>query len=273
MPRQLCVCVLLLIAMMPLGFESARPKTTTSPEKEAGEAQGAASASPSRGALPPLKLVTKKTAILRYTLANAGPSGLGSLDVYVTRDEGGTWAKCEDDPGSMLPEVRKGREIFPMPLTGFVNVKLPNDGIIYGFYLVVTNRAGVGKSAPKSGDFPHVRLEVDTTQPLAELYQPQPDEGQKDSLLLTWKAEDKNLATEPITLEWSGDGRKWNPIGEPKLRNTGRFIWKLPANLPSGIYLKLTVRDKAGNVAVAQTSEGVVIDLKRPEIVDVTVVD
>ena len=159
------------------------------------------------------------------------------------------------------------------PLQGTVKIALPKEGVIYGFHLVVKSGAGLAKSGPMPGDTPQVRIECDTTQPLAELYQPQPDGERANSLLLTWKAEDRNLAENPISLEWSGDGSKWHSIGDAKLPNTGRFSWHLPANIPAKVHLKLTVRDKAGNVAVAQTSEPVLIDLKRPEIVDVTVVD
>ena len=264
MPRLLCLCVLSLIATTPLGVESAGSKPTTA----ATEAEKARDpAPPARAALPPLKIVNKKTATLRFTLANVGASGLGGVDVYVTTDEGATWQKSADDPAVSLPEKSDKK-----PLRGTVKIALPKEGVIYGFHLVVKSRAGLGKSGPRPGDTPQVRIECDTTQPDASLFQPQPSK-RPNSLLLTWKAEDRNLAENPITLEWSGDGSKWHSIGDANLPNTGRFTWQLSANIPVKVLLKLTVRDKAGNVAVAQTSGPVLIDSKRPEIVDVTVVD
>ena len=139
-----------------------------------------------------------------------------------------------------------------------------------GFYLVVKSKAGLGKPAPKSGDPPQVRVEVDTRPPTASLYAPQPDSARHDGLVLIWKAEDRNLAANPITLEWAAqrDGR-WELIGEPHLPNTGRYTWQVPDNIPPKVYLRLTVRDTAGNSAVAQTPEPILIDLTVPEITNV----
>ncbi len=41
--------------------------------------------------------------------------------------------------------------------------------------------------------------------------------------------------------------------------------------MPPKVYLKLSVSDTAGNVAVAETSEPVLIDLVKPEVGPVTV--
>src|SRR5206468_25507 len=134
------------------------------------------------------------------------------------------------------------------------------------------SRAGLGKPAPHPGDVPHVRLECDTTQPAAELYAPQPDSGRPGSLVLSWKAEDRNLSANPVTLEWSSNGTAWEFIGEPQLPNTGRYTWQVPPKIPPKVYLKLTVRDTAGNVAVAQTHEAQLIDLTEPVLGSVQVV-
>jgi hypothetical protein len=37
-------------------------------------------------------------------------------------------------------------------------------------------------------------------------------------------------------------------------------------NMPASVYLKLMVKDSAGNVAVAQTQEPLLIDLNIPEV-------
>jgi hypothetical protein len=225
---------------------------------------------PTRGPLKPLQIVNKKSLKLEFDVSKVGPSGLGSVDIYVTTDEGATWQKSTADPAVSLPVSAEMRGVGPQK--GSVTVALPNDGVIYGYYLVVKSRAGLGKAGPKSGDAPQVRVEVDTTQPLAELYQPQPDNTRPNALVLTWKAEDRNLGTNnPISLEWSEQGRDWHSIGETTLPNTGRFTWTVPANIPPKVLLKLTVRDTAGNVAVAQTSEPVLIDLTEPEVTGVSI--
>ena len=102
-----------------------------------------------------------------------------------------------------------------------------------------------------SGDAPDLRVDVDVTPPVLKLYEPVPDPTQKGTVVVRWHAADRNLATDPITLEWSesADG-PWVPVaagesagpggGEPKrIANTGSYAWKVPAGMPaSKVYLK-----------------------------------
>jgi hypothetical protein len=223
------------------------------------------SASPTRGSLPPLQIVNKRQVKLGFDVTRFGPSGLGGVDVYVTTDEGATWDKSQDTPGVTLPVTAETRAA--QPVRGSVTVNLPKDGVIYGFYLVIKNRAGLGKEPPSPGASPHARIELDTIQPEAELYAPQADPVRHDCLALTWKATDRNLAPNPISIEWSaGRDGPWTFIGEAQLANTGRYLWQVPPNAPAKVYLKLSVRDTAGNTAIAQTPQPVIIDVTPPEL-------
>ena len=87
-----------------------------------------------------------------------------------------------------------------------------------------------------------------------------------------WQATDKNLTSRPITLEWceqASPDAQWHLIGPAELPNNGRFDWQPPAEIPPNVYLRLTVRDTAGNKAVAQTTKPVLIDLIVPEVTNV----
>lgn len=216
-----------------------------------------------RNTLPGLQLVNKRLVRLDFEVAKFGSSGLGSVDVYVTTDDGQNWEKQPGDPTPVFPPAvdRSG------PVKGSVAVQLLREGVIYGFCLVVKSRAGLGKAPPQRGDLPQIRVELDSTLPEAELYAPQADPMRRDTLLLTWKAADRNLAGNPITLEWAErrDG-PWNPIGASELPNTGRHSWAVPPNVPASVFLRLTVRDTAGNTAVAQTNEPILVDLTVPEV-------
>jgi hypothetical protein len=246
------------------------PPTSPSGVQQATLSTGA------RGALPPLRIVNKRQVQLDFDVARFGPSGLGSVDVYVTLDEGATWEKSPVDPGAILPAVTDNRA-GSVPVHGSVTVHLNKEAAAYGFYIVVKSRAGLGKPAPQKGEPPQVRLEVDTTLPEAELYSPQPDPSKRDALVLTWRAADRNLAPNPITLEWAERREgKWQVIGEPEMPNaggtggaTGRYVWQVPEKVPPKVYLRLTVRDTAGNVAVAQTSEPILVDLSVPEVTNI----
>ncbi len=200
-----------------------------------------------RGQLTPLFITNNKQITLDYEVKR-GPSGVGKVDLWVTKDDGRTWEWYAEN-----------RELKP-PMV----VDLPGEGV-YGFCLIVQNRAGIGKKPPVSGDAPELRVEVDTTPPSAQLFAPQPDARQRDSVVLSWSATDRNLPANPITLQWAEqrDG-PWTTI-KAGLPNTGSFSWKLPENLPPQVFLQVTAVDSAGNMAVAATSQTVVLDLKEPE--------
>ena len=225
---------------------------------------------PTRGALPQCQIVNKRQIKLGFEVPRVGPSGLGRSRCMLPPTTGRPGTSRSADPAVTLPTTPEIRGVGPQG--GTVTVGLPKDGTIYGFYLVVKSRAGLGKPGPRSGDAPQVRIEVDTTQPIAKLFQPQPDGARRDALLLTWEAEDRNLASNPVSLEWSPNGKEWFFIGEPQLPNTGRYTWQVPANTPPKVHLKLSVRDTAGNIAVAQTSDPVLIDLTEPEVTGVKIV-
>jgi hypothetical protein len=72
------------------------------------------------------------------------------------------------------------------------------------------------------------------------------------------------LAPRPITLCYGeSPGGPWVPIATD-VANTGRYVWAIPRDLPSGVYLRLEVRDEAGNVGVHETSQTVTLDRSRP---------
>ena len=201
-----------------------------------------------------------------------GPSGLGGVDVYVTTDDGATWQKTPTDAGgAFLPAA----DPHGGAIRGSVTVSLLNEGVTYGYYLVVKSKAGLGKPAPHAGDPPQVRVELDVTPPEAKLYRPQADPTRRDTLVLVWEAADKNLAANPVTLEWSaqpGPDAQWNLIGPGELPNTGRYGWQPTPDVPPNVYLRLTVRDTAGNKAVAQTADPQLIDLSVPEVTNIGLV-
>ncbi len=218
---------------------------------------------PEQSAVPDLRLVNKGQVKIDFEVPNAGRSGLGSVDVYTTTDEGKTWDKVPADRNVTLPI--NARSHSQGPVSGSVTVTLPADGKVYGFYLVVKNGAGLGNAPPKPGEAPQVRIERDTRQPEVELYAIKPVPGQPSAVLLTWKASDRNLASSPVSLEWATQRQgPWTAIGDAHLPNTGRYTWRTSPELPARVYLRLSVRDRAGNVAVAQTPQAVVIDMQPP---------
>ncbi len=225
---------------------------------------GAASGLPMavRGRLPDLQLVNKNQVRLDYEVAKLGPSGVGSVEVYVTTDEGQTWEpiRAEAAPEQPAADPQTGN------VRGGVLVPLAKDEVVYGFCMIVKSGAGLGKAPPKSGDQPQIRIERDTVPPVATLRQPIADATHRDTVVLGWDASDKNLAVNPITLEWaaSKDGQ-WQIIAE-KQPNNGHYAWSVPPKMPPMVYLRITARDLAGNTTVWTTDRAETIDLNIPEV-------
>jgi hypothetical protein len=197
----------------------------------------------------PLQIVNTTQVSLDYEITRKGPSGVGSVELYLTEDEGRTWRRYYSDQGLRPP----------------MQVNLPGEGV-YGLRLVVGSRAGLGRRPPQPGDLPSLRVVVDTTPPAIKLLPPQTDAQRRDAIVLTWEARDNNeLPANPVTLEWAErpDG-VWKPIATD-LSNGGRYSWRLNETIPYRVYLRLLVKDMAGNVAVDETPEPVLIDLSEPE--------
>src|SRR5262249_50235952 len=67
-----------------------------------------APAAPMRGALPGVQLVNKKEVKLDFDVTKLGPSGLGSVEVYVTNDDGASWNPVPLGPDAVqAPEARR----------------------------------------------------------------------------------------------------------------------------------------------------------------------
>lgn len=231
--------------------------TTTS------EAPGARAARP---ALPNVEWVRQRQITIDYEVAKFGPSGIASAQLYVTRDDGRTWTPSGGEENVNAPATLDGRGLPPV-LKRSLSVTVPEDGP-YGFYMVVRSGAGLGNAAPQPSTAPQMRIEVDTKAPEAELYAPEPDPAKRDSLVLHWSARDKNLGPNPVSLWWSEDGKEWKEIGLdlPHSGATGRHVWRVPQNVPPRVYLKLVVKDRAGNPSEAITPEPVTVDLSEPEV-------
>jgi hypothetical protein len=217
-----------------------------------------------RGPLPGLAYVNTNRVTIDYEVDKVGASGLGSVELYVTRDDGGNWQRLTGEQITASPAVEM---VNAGPVKRSITAELPGEGR-YGFYLIVRSGVGLGKQPPRPGDRPQMRVEVDMTPPEGTLYGLQPVPGQRDAVIVSWAAKDANLAEKPIRLEWAErKGGPWQLIGDGELPNTGRYIWKLPANIPATgkVYLRMTITDLAKNSGVAESPEPVTIDLNEPE--------
>jgi hypothetical protein len=206
---------------------------------------------------------------LGYEVESRGPSGIGRLDLWVTRDDGKTWLKWSQHDGKAASvRVNLGVPANPQP-----------EGT-YGFRVVPVSGAGLSEREPVSGDAPDLRVVVDTTQPQLDIFPPVGDPTNPDTLVIQWKATDRNFGDDPITVEWSDKPTGgWQPAAgvadvlqagagnAPQVRrlpNTGSFAWRVPAGVAPRVYLKVTARDAAGNVREVITRDPILVDLVKP---------
>jgi hypothetical protein len=120
--------------------------------------------------------------------------------------------------------------------------------------------------SPREGDPADIWVEVDMTKPTARLTSALYGEGQHAGKLdIRWLAEDARLTTQPISLLFSdsADGA-WTTIA-CGLPNTGQYLWPIDARIPRQIYLRLEVRDEAGNVGEHQLAEPISIEGLTPQ--------
>ena len=195
------------------------------------------------------RYVNSKRISLNYEIKEEGPSGTSAVELWVTRDGTG-WDKHVEDASHQPPLV----------------VEVKEEGL-YGFTLVARSGVGLVERRPRAGDSPQVWVEVDLHEPVVAFVDakvdPGPDTGK---LTIAWKATDKNLGREPITLSYSKEPEgPWTPIGTGPQPNSGSYVWHMQAGLPYQFYVQVEATDKAGNVGKGRTKELVKVDLKKPK--------
>jgi hypothetical protein len=178
---------------------------------------------------------------LDYKLESAGVSGIGKVEIWYTRDLGQSWHKLCEDNDRQSP----------------VEINLPGEGL-FGVSMVVSNGRGFGANPPRTGETPDCWIEIDTTRPLADITAIHAsDDG---ALHISWGARDKNLTSEPIELSYAAqrDG-PWHLIAKG-LKNDGGYRWVPPTEVGPQAYFRVTVRDLAGNITHAETTQPVPLD-------------
>jgi hypothetical protein len=192
-------------------------------------------------------LVNARTFDVEYDLQAVGAWGIAKVELWGTLDEGATWQSFGIDPDNRSP----------------IRVTVPHSGT-YGFRILVEGTSSIGVTPPQAGDKPELVVMVDVDQPKAMLAGIETGSGNlADQLHIRWSADDKNLEPRPIGLFYSSYAEgPWSTIATG-LENSGDYVWRIERHIPGRFFLKLEVRDTAGNVTTCQTPEP--IELTRPQ--------
>jgi hypothetical protein len=194
------------------------------------------------------RMINTRLFELDYDLESVGPSGVSRVELWGTRDGGRTWRMFAVDDDNRSP----------------ISVSVDEEGI-YGFRIVATSGAGLSQEPPKSGDLPSIWVGVDLTKPIAHIISADLGKGKDDGqLLIAWEASDKMLADRPVTLAFSQNPNgPWTTIATG-LENSGRYTWTIDSRVPPLIYLRLEVRDEAGNLSIDDRKPAIALDQVRP---------
>jgi hypothetical protein len=198
---------------------------------------------------PNVRMVNSKRISINYELKEVGKSGIALIELWFTRD-GRSWQKYDEQANPQPP----------------YKVEVSDEGL-YGFTLVARNKAGFGEAPPRVGDQPQIWVEVDLTRPVVRLQSVDVGRGaETGNLTITYNVTDKNLGRQPITISYAEkpDGH-WTPVARNE-ENTGRYVWRMPEDLPYQFYVRVEATDRAGNVGSAETARAVVVDLSQPKV-------
>jgi hypothetical protein len=193
-------------------------------------------------------LVATRTFDLEYDIAPVDSSGIAKVELWGTRDGGQTWTNYGRDNDCRSP----------------IRVQVDGEGVL-GFRIVVQSGSGRGGTPPVAGDRPEIWVGVDLTAPTARIVSARPAANRgSDKLEIEWQAYDENLPPRPISLHYgSHPGGPWSMIAAG-LKNTGHYTWSTDRHVPEQVYLRLDVRDAAGNATTVRTSRPATLTRPQP---------
>lgn len=203
---------------------------------------------------------------------DAGPAGLSSVQLWISRDDGKTWGEG--------PLVADGPLIASG--SGSIAWQAPSDGR-YRLALVCIDQAGNPSLTPKGPGEDQATLIVDSQKPVVTLATatgiaeaagggPNARNAFKagDRVAVNFAIQDANLAQNPVTVLFSrDDGKTWQELAKAQPADTA-YRFEIPAG-PDTNAARIAVRaiDIAGNVGdvVAQQSFMIKSQIQGPGVI------
>lgn len=229
-----------------------RPKHDTRPQQSTGTQQVVPmirSASSNQTDYSGLATRTVRSRLfeIAYQLEDVGPSGVSEVELFVTESNGQQWFRYGKDVDTQSP--------FQVDARG--------EGT-FGFAVRVKNGVGFSDPPPQPGEAPEIVITVDETAPVIRFGTPQVVATGQGQVVMNWQIIEKNPADSSVRLEYATDAAgPWTPLFDWQADQNG-YQMPIPPNGSPALYFRLLARDKAGNVATAQTPTAVIIDQQRP---------
>lgn len=225
-----------------------------------GASAGPSNSAPALNNLPSLRPVTTQRPALGvrhlnslefeigYDVDTAGTYGVTRVELWGTSDSGRSWRRLAVDTDNRSPIL--------------ATVPAPGD---YGLKIVVETAGGIDPVRPRPGDQPEMHVRIDTTAPVAKLTGIAQGAGSSaDHLMVKWRPSDSLSREETVSLSYSSHSNGPWVTAVANLPNNGHYAWRLARHLPRSFYVRLEVRDQAGNVSTDQTRVPVQITLPTP---------
>jgi hypothetical protein len=202
-----------------------------------------------------IRFVNTNRISFNFKIEDVGTSGVSAVELWYTEDQGRSWRKHPEALGNQPPYV--------------ITVEGEK---LYGFTLIAKSGVGKGEEPPRKGDQPQVYVQVDKTKPEVHLDSAKVASGYEgNTLTISWSARDQFIRPQPITISYCERlGDDWKPIARD-LENTGKYVWKLPSDVPPRMYVRVEAIDRAGNIGSDETKEEVIVDLKVPRVINIGV--
>jgi hypothetical protein len=231
----------------PVSQQRTTPDQSPWPDRQSRPAESRGGGSGPAVGMRPM-LVATQTFDLEYDIAPVDSSGIAKVELWGTRDAGQTWTNYGRDVDCRSP----------------IRVEVDGEGVL-GFRIVVQSGSGRGGTPPVAGDRPEIWVGVDLTPPTARILSARQSAVRGSGQLeIDWQAYDENLPPRPISLHYgSHPGGPWSMI-VAGLKNTGHYTWTTDRHVPEQVYLRLDVRDAAGNATTVRTSRPVTLTRPQP---------
>lgn len=195
------------------------------------------------------QVVNNRVFDINYEVEDVGPSGVSTVKLFVTENNGQSWFSYGDDVDMRSP--------FQVDTRG--------EGT-FGFAVRVRNGLGFSDPPPQPGELPSIVVTVDQTPPVANFPQPEIVPDGRGRIRLKWNTTDSHPSPAPVRLEYaiSASG-PWTPVFDWQADQGGHEI-AIQAGMPNTVYYRLLARDAAGNVTTVQTPHPLMIDQHRPTV-------
>lgn len=217
-------------------------------------------ASPTRNSPFPqgAKVVSTTSFNIGYSLEQVGPSGVGSVKLFITEDNGRMWYEYGSDPDRISP--------FP--------VRVEKSGQ-FGFAIRACSGIGLSENPPQPGQLPEIVVIVDQVAPRPKFGAIQQGQGlAHNQIQFSWVLTDSDLPqTSVMLLKSDTPNGPWEPISG-WIENSGRYQWSVDQSVDRPVYVRLEARDLAGNIGRTELEQPLQIDLVKPtaRIIDVETV-